>query len=894
MYIRFPQLSRCLLVISALCCAIASQAQKIWVEGENPVKSTMTRHPWWYDLVKKDQLSGNDFISNWNEKVAGEAEYSFKSTVAGEHEFWVRANPTASKLLYQLNGGAWIPIDLQKQKTGEMNIAADDKIDLRFIAWEKVGNVTLKKGENIVAFRMDSENNHHGILDCFVFSVQPFNPLGAIKTGTVAAVKEDSKDWFAFNPGGDISAPGSAIDLRGLNEKQAGDGGQIVVQNGQFVHSKTGEAVRFWAVNGPPGDVSDAGTLQQIAKKIARYGVNLVRLHGGVFDEVGQVNPKELQRRLDVVKAMKGEGVYTHLSIYFPLWAKPKADSPMLKGYDGTKNPFASLYFNKDFQNTYHEWWKAILLTPDSVSGKKLIDEPALMGVEIINEDSYFFWTFAAANIPDTQMKILETQFGDWAKKKYGSPEAALTKWGGAKIDRDAPEQGRLAFRPLWNMFSEKTRRDMDTAEFLLNSQRTFYKETVDFLRGLGYKGLITCSNWATASPEVFGPLEKYSYTVGDFIDRHGYFGSHNAGVNSEWSIQNGHTYEDRSALRFDAEDRTKPKQFVHPIMDIHYNGMPSMISETTFCRPNRYRSEAPLYFAAYGALQGSDAIVHFALDSRDWAVKPGYFMQPWTLMTPAMFGQFPAAALIYRQGLVATGPSIVDLNLKIQDLLELKGTPLPQDASFDELRLKDVPKGTEIKPGSIIDPLVYYVGRTTVNFTDAGAPAKLADLTKFIDRSGQAVSSSTGQLKLDYGKGLLTINAPAAQGVSGDLAKAGAITLKDLIISSTMDNGHIVAVSLDGKPLVQSTKILLQVMSEEKASGFATEKVTVTMSKITDIGHDPWLVRNISGEVKFTRPGAQNLKVTELDYNGYPSKSLGNASSIKLSPTVMYYLLSM
>jgi len=43
------------------------------------------------------------------------------------------------------------------------------------------------------------------------------------------------------------------------------------------------------------------------------------------------------------------------------------------------------------------------------------------------------------------------------------------------------------------------------------------------------------------------------------------------------------------------------------------------MISETTFCRPNRYRSEAPLYFATYGALQDTDCIVHFAFDGSRW-----------------------------------------------------------------------------------------------------------------------------------------------------------------------------------------------------------------------------------------------------------------------------------
>ena len=40
------------------------QAESVWIEGEKPLKSTMNRHPWWYDQVKKDQLSGGDWISN--------------------------------------------------------------------------------------------------------------------------------------------------------------------------------------------------------------------------------------------------------------------------------------------------------------------------------------------------------------------------------------------------------------------------------------------------------------------------------------------------------------------------------------------------------------------------------------------------------------------------------------------------------------------------------------------------------------------------------------------------------------------------------------------------------------------------------------------------------------
>lgn len=90
--------------------------------------------------------------------------------------------------------------------------------------------------------------------------------------------------------------------------------------------------------------------------------------------------------------------------------------------------------------------------------------------------------------------------------------------------------------------------------------------------------------------------------------------------------------------------------------------------------------------------------------------------------------------------------------------------------------------------------------------------------------RQRQTVTSSNGQLKLDYGRGLLTIDAPAAQGASGALAEGGKFELHHMTIESDMSLGHIVAVSLDGLPLKSSKNILLQVMSEEKSTGFQTE----------------------------------------------------------------------
>jgi hypothetical protein len=892
-------LATCVLAASMPLVGVLStpaSAAWIWVEGEKSTKSTMNRHPW-YAQVKRDQLSGGDFASNFNKDKPGEAEYAFDAPAAGGYEFWVRANPVGTRLSYRLNGGQWTQIDLQRSPVGSTNIAADGKPDIRFIAWVKVGQVPLKAGSNAIAFRMDSENSNHGSLDCFVFSSEPFRPMGIYRPDQMAEqaakIAGENKGWFAFDPKADPYDAAAALDLRWMNEKQAGDGGFIAAKDGEFVHSRTGQPVRFWAVNGPPGSAKDRATLAHTARMLAKHGVNLVRVHGGYFDETGAVKMEAVKHTIEIVEEMKAEGIYTHLSIYFPLWLAPKPGTPWLQGYDGKQKPFAALYFNKDFQRVYREWWKALLTTPSEKTGKRLVDEPAVAGAEIINEDSFFFWTFATKNVPEPQLAIIEAMFGDWLKKKYGSIDGAIAKWNGVKTPRDAPAEGRMGFRTLWDMFNQKTQRDKDATAFLLEVQQGFYQDTYKYLRGLGFKGLITASNWATASPQVFGPIEKLSYTVGDFLDRHGYFGCNEKGEFAGWSVRDGYTYADRSALKFEPETPGKPRQFVHPVMDIHYNGKPSMISETTFCRPNRYRSEAPLFYAAYGALQHSDAIVNFALDSSTWTVKPGFFMQPWTLMSPSMMGQFPAAALIFRQRLVAPGDTLVDLSLKVQDLLDLKGTPLPQDAAFDELRLKDVPQGTEIGPGNVIDPLVHFAGRTSVTFSAEGGPPRLKDLKPFIDRAGQTVTSTTGELRLDYGKGVLTINAPAAQGVSGALGDAGTVNLKDMTISSDMPLGHIVAVSMDGKPLASSQKILLQVMSEEKNGDFQTEPAGGQLLRIKSIGHDPWMVRELKGTVRFKRPDAARLKVTALDPNGYRAKEVGAAAEIRLESATLYYLIA-
>ena len=696
--------------------------------------------------------------------------------------------------------------------------------------------------------------------------------------------------WFSFAPGPGPVVEGSAIDLRALNERSAGEHGFIQSRNGHFVRSADGRPVRFWAVNGPPDAARTPDELSHLAHRLAQSGVNLLRAHGAVFDKRGETNPERMRRLQAIVAAMKGEGVYTHLSIYFPLWLDPQPDTPWLPGYNGQQHAFASLMFDRGFQEHYRGWWKALLLTPGT-DGKRLIDDPALFGLEVQNEDSLFFWTFNAKTLPPSQWALVESRFGEWLVKRHGSLDQANTAWGGARLPEDHPELGRMGIRPLWNIAHEKTARDRDTAAFLFEVQESFYRETIAWLRGLGFKGVITASNWNTADNQVLGPLERWSYASGDFIDRHGYFGGVHTGEASEWSIRVGQQYSDRSALRFEGSKPGGARSYGHPAADVSYNGLPTMLSETTWNRPNRYRGEAPLFFAAYGALQDSDAIVHFALDGAEWSVKPGYFMQPWTLLAPTQFGQFPAAARVYREGMIRPGDVLADVSLSREDLLQLKGTPLPLDAAFDELRMKDVPSGDGAPEAGVqVDPLIHFAGRTRSQLGATPSRTSVQPLGPWIDRARKRVQSTTDELRLDYESGLLELRAPQTQGAMGNLAARPTVELPDVVVSSPLDLIQIVIVSLDGRPIARSSRMLLQVMTEERPTGWRTTSAGPGLHRIESIGTDPWQVRGFRGSVSFRRPDAASLRVIPLDFKGSPQPVMGDARRIELQSSTLYY----
>jgi hypothetical protein len=315
------------------------------------------------------------------------------------------------------------------------------------------------------------------------------------------------------------------------------------------------------------------------------------------------------------------------------------------------------------------------------------------------------------------------------------------------------------------------------------------------------------------------------------------------------------------------------------------------MVSEVNWPLPNRFRADLPILAASYGALQGSDAIHFFALGGADWSQTQHKF----DIQSPAILGQFPAAALIYRQGLVKTGPPAVQLNLSLRSLFKLEGMPLAAPLNLDELRAADVPKtGPATLPSlKALDPLAFLVGPVEVSITESGGPAKVANLPAQIDRQRKVVRALTGELTWNWGAGRAVITAPSVNAATGFLNAAGKISLPAMTLQTGLEYGSVTLVALDGKPLAQSAKMLLQVASEDRNRGWKTAPGDKGLTRIESLGGPPLVVRNLEGSISLTRPDADRLSVTALDANGYPKTKLGNAKTIALRPDVLYYLIT-
>ena len=806
-------------------------AATIWVEGEKPSSQNVKRSPWWYDKVKTSELSGNNYISNWSENP-GIVTYDIVIKKSGNFNFWIRANSITTSMHYKFDDNKWEPINL-KNAIDTRNIAADGKPDVRFLSWIDIGEISISKGKHSVSFKFDSKNANHGSIDCFTLTDEYFLPSGTVRPGGERPKTVTAKGSWAFEPAPDRFSKNALLDLRSLNEVFAGEHGFITrTRDGKDFARGDGKPIRFWAMH---SEVALRGpkALAEHAKFLAKRGVNIVRWHGHINKKDGalhEINTEAREQLWQYVAAMKKEGIYVTLSPYYPQTTRIKKSW----GLNTSQERMSGLvFFQPKVQAAYKNWLKEIFTPVNPYTGIALKDDPAIAIIQMQNEDSLFFWTFDL--IKDNMRLQLQEKFGEWAKSEYGSIEKALQKWGNRNVQGDAPQKGILGFYNTWELTSggiqQKGRhpRLADQARFITELMRNWNAEVHRFLRkDIGCKQLLNAGNWRTADPLTLNDLERYSYSTAEVQAMNRYTNSVHIGKHNGWAVAAGDKYENVSRLH-------SPEQI--PVLIKQPSGSPFIIPESNWVPPMYYQSEAPFLVSAYMSLGGVDGFYWYTTAEVQWrhpASANGFLpsIGKWTAATPEILGNFPAAALIYREGFLKRGTVAVHEHRSLTDMYNLCIPVISEDGAYDPNRdAGNFAPTSSVK--SEIDRLAFLVGPVEVSYNSNPNNTSVTDISKYIDKTSKTVRSNTGELVFNYGTGLCTMNAPRAQGVTGFLKKhGGVVTLNDVVIKSNNDYATIYIVPLDNKPISKSQRLLIQTGTACRPKGWSERSTTWTEEK--------------------------------------------------------------
>lgn len=763
------------------------------------------------------------------------------------------------------------------------------------------------------------------------------NPLPVVYQKPMSEQEIQHPTW-AFTPKKDTFSDKALLDLSFLNEEVAGQHGWITTsEDGNDFSRGDGQPMRFWATGTTVFRLGMA-ELKDHAKFLAKRGINLVRWHGqivpkGPKDDFHSIDKKALDELFQMVAAMKEQGIYVAISPYYAElvrrrgWGKAIGKNWPVPRTEGVNNTAQLLFFDKELQSAYKSWIKQLLMTKNPYTGLALKDDPAVALFQIQNEDSLLFWSINRLYGED--LDTLRKAYGDWLLAKYGSFKAVQAAWRNAPPEGspivDHWKVGKVSFANIWHLTQDRVPqkfqpRFRDQTEFLSETMRNFNADIVDFIRTeIKTPVLINANNWKTASVEKLNDLERYTYAVGDVMGVNRYVTGLHEGDRNGFAIARGQYYDSLSVLEAPEQMPTSIKQV---------KGYPFIVSESLWVPPNSYQSEGPFLVSAMQSLTGVDAFFWFNAEIPQWQgparIRQGAdFMRKWLMLTPMQLGQFPAAALSYRLGLIQKGKTLLDEKRRVEDLYTRENPIIHENDGYDPNRDQDSDKsrlsstlffGKEkgrAEVGQKINPLAFLSGAVMTSFVDGDAFHHDTELSQITSDSGdrpsidqqskeassieqasrdelrkelavsqanQRLVASNHQIIWDFKHKQATINAPASQGVCGFFKEDTAhqsVTSQDVHFSINNHYACVWLVALDQKPINESGSILVQMGTRQFPTNWKStfsvwknkHKQTVPARRLLDYGHEPWQIEKLEATIKLNNSSVKRMLI--LDENG-------------------------
>lgn len=266
-----------------------------------------------------------------------------------------------------------------------------------------------------------------------------------------ASMAVGSEKWLPFHLPWE-APPNAVADARFLLDAPAGKYGPITVRDGHLFF-KNGKRVRFWATNlsgessFPPVEVAP-----RAADRLAKFGFNLVRLHGmdsqwgkTLFPknapDTQHFDPEQLDKLDRMIAEMEKRGIYINLNLHVGRHFTPGDGLPQTESLGYGKY---CVIFDPRMIELQKDYARKLLTRRNPHTGRTYAEDPAVVIIELTNENSLFGgWTSGFlrgkaakrpvnttwTDIPPYYGEELTRFYNQWLTKRYPTREALTAAW---------------------------------------------------------------------------------------------------------------------------------------------------------------------------------------------------------------------------------------------------------------------------------------------------------------------------------------------------------------------------------------------------------------------------------------------------------------------------------
>ena len=675
------------------------------------------------------------------------------------------------------------------------------------------------------------------------FLSQPFDATGKI-IQRKQVMKESRKEWSKFEPDFNQIEVWKDINLSFLLDPPAGKHGFAKSKDGKIVF-EDGTFCRFWGVDIVGGNAfPEHKDATLMAKRLASIGCNMVRFHHldapwarpnifGNNPDTTLILSKEMTDRLDFfIAELIKNGIYIYLDLL--VHRKPAKDDG-IKDWEDLPNGLKGIaHFQKSLIELQKDYAKKLLTRTNNYTKRRYCDEPAIVMTEIINESSLFY-NDRQSDFPERYRKELDRLFNQWLLTIYKNRKNLASSWKEELKPEEDPEKGtvkRARFEIRWddwlkNVFSKDgQKRQRDTKKFYFELQKAHYEEMKNFLRSIGFKGLITGSNhWERFDADILSNCI-------DHIDRHSYYD--HPDTSRGWGL---------TEIRFQNKSVLKDeKNNIAELASSRVSNLPFIVTEWNIPLNNEYRTAGPVMMAAYSTFQDWDGLLQFPFNNPRWSkVMTDTFD---ISAMPSVLCQWVPAAVLFHKGYIKKGDSVFSETIGNSILFE------------------DPDTAYRVIGNNLLTPLIFRISKKI----STNANESFQDITPLIKKyiTEEGVINETGELIWNLKKGLLKINSPFIQGFAGESGKE-ILEFDDIKLKIDTPFCAVFLISMDGQPLSISKKMILATSARDENSEWEYNN---TKTQFIDSGTSPIIIEPVTGEIIFKK--RKNLSVKESDNNGY------------------------